>query len=203
MGFVYLILYSIWWVPGHTSLGCHISQGVFGQDDQIISLLWCHINIFQHCLSWVSSCCNSAWNLVTLLLTSFFVGSKITQNTRNQRPNWTDLFTKRSKKRRMNLSGALWFAWVILSARSDSPCAECDAPETDPDLTEFLQVRSNQTKEARCRNFVGKKAGRKTLNFQLRKQWHFVRIQVVSCWEREHFLREIYQHLPVRVLFVS
>jgi len=47
----------------------------------------------------------------------------------------------------MNLSGALWFAWVILSARSDSPCAECDAPETDPDLTEFLQVRSNQTKE--------------------------------------------------------
>ena len=121
MGFVYLILYSIWWVPGHTSLGCHISQCVFGQDDQIISLLWCHINIFQHCLSWVSSCCNSAWNLVTLLLTSFFVGSKITQNTRNQRPNWTDLFTKRSKKRRMNLSGALWFAWVILSAEVIHP----------------------------------------------------------------------------------
>jgi len=44
----------------------------------------------------------------------------------------------------MNLSGALWFAWILLT-RSDSPCHECDA--TDPDLTEFLQVRSNHTKE--------------------------------------------------------
>lgn len=141
----------------------------------------------QHCLSIVSACCNSAWNLVTVLLTSFF-GSKITQNTRNQRPNWTDFFTKHSKKRRMNLSGALWFAWILLT-RSDSPCHECDA--TDPDLTEFLQVRSNHTKEARWRNFVGQKMVGQNLQFQLFvKQWHFVQKNPITWWVLE--IREVF-----------
>ena len=52
----------------------------------------------------------------------------------------------------------------------------------------------------KVQKFRRKKPGRKTLNFQLRKQWHFVRIRVVSVG-RGSISREIYQHLPVRVLF--